>query len=66
MRAEGLPLAPTFIPFTPWTTLAGYRDFLRAMVDLELVDQVAPVQLSHPPVAAGRLAAAGVRRKSAP
>ena len=46
MRAEGLPLAPTFIPFTPWTTLAGYRDFLRAMVDLELVDQVAPVQLA--------------------
>jgi hypothetical protein len=46
MRAAGLPLAPTFIPFTPWTTLAGYREFLRALVDLDLADQVAPVQLA--------------------
>ena len=46
MRAAGLPLAPTFIPFTPWTTLAGYRDFLRAVVELDLVDQIAPVQLA--------------------
>ena len=46
MRAAGLPLAPTFIPFTPWTTLASYREFLRAMVDLELAGQVAPVQLA--------------------
>jgi radical SAM superfamily enzyme YgiQ (UPF0313 family) len=46
MRAAGLPLAPTFIPFTPWTTLASYREFLRALVDLELVEQVAPVQLT--------------------
>ena len=45
-RTVGLPLAPTFIPFTPWTTLAEYRQFLRALVDLELVDQVAPVQLA--------------------
>jgi radical SAM superfamily enzyme YgiQ (UPF0313 family) len=46
MRAADLPLAPTFIPFTPWTTPAGYRDFLRALLDLELADQVAPVQLA--------------------
>jgi hypothetical protein len=46
MRAAGLPLAPTFIPFTPWTTLESYREFLRALVDLELVEQVAPVQLA--------------------
>jgi radical SAM superfamily enzyme YgiQ (UPF0313 family) len=46
MRAAGLPLAPTFIPFTPWTTLESYRQFLRALVDLELVDQVSPVQLA--------------------
>jgi radical SAM superfamily enzyme YgiQ (UPF0313 family) len=45
-RAVGLPLSPTFIPFTPWTTLASFRDFLRALVDLELADQVAPVQLA--------------------
>jgi radical SAM superfamily enzyme YgiQ (UPF0313 family) len=46
MRAAGLPMAPTFIPFTPWTTLASYREFLRALVDLDLVDQIAPVQLA--------------------
>jgi radical SAM superfamily enzyme YgiQ (UPF0313 family) len=46
MRAAGVPLAPTFIPFTPWTTPASYREFLRALVDLELVEQVAPVQLA--------------------
>jgi radical SAM superfamily enzyme YgiQ (UPF0313 family) len=44
-RQAGLMLAPTFIPFTPWTTRAGYRDLLRALVDLGLVDQVSPVQL---------------------
>jgi radical SAM superfamily enzyme YgiQ (UPF0313 family) len=46
MRAAGLPMAPTFIPFTPWTTLENYREFLRALVDLDLVDQIAPVQLA--------------------
>jgi radical SAM superfamily enzyme YgiQ (UPF0313 family) len=46
MRAAGLPLAPTFIPFTPWTTLESYREFLRTLVDLELVEEVAPVQLA--------------------
>jgi len=46
MRAAGLPIAPTFIPFTPWTTLASYREFLRALVEFELVDQIAPVQLT--------------------
>jgi len=46
MRAVELPLSPTFIPFTPWTTLASYRDFLRALLQLELADQVAPVQLA--------------------
>lgn len=46
MRAAGLALAPTFIPFTPWTTLEGYRGFLRALVDMELAEQVAPIQLA--------------------
>jgi radical SAM superfamily enzyme YgiQ (UPF0313 family) len=44
-REAGLALAPTFVPFTPWTTLAGYRELLRALVDLDLVDHVPPVQL---------------------
>jgi radical SAM superfamily enzyme YgiQ (UPF0313 family) len=43
---SGLPLAPTFIPFTPWTTLASYRDFLVQLAALGLSDRVPPVQLS--------------------
>jgi radical SAM superfamily enzyme YgiQ (UPF0313 family) len=45
-RTVGLPLAPTFIPFTPWTTRESYRWFLGELVSLDLVDQVAPVQLA--------------------
>src|SRR5271165_2762071 len=46
MRAEGLALAPTFIPFTPWTTRQSYGEFLRTLLDLGLADQVAPIQLA--------------------
>ena len=45
-RAEGLHLSPTFVPFTPWTTLEGYRDLLGVLVEQDLVDTVAPVQLA--------------------
>jgi radical SAM superfamily enzyme YgiQ (UPF0313 family) len=45
-RAARLPVAPTFIPFNPWTTLAGYRAFLREIAELDLVDSVAPIQLA--------------------
>jgi radical SAM superfamily enzyme YgiQ (UPF0313 family) len=43
-REAGMLLVPTFVAFTPWTTLAGYRAFLRAIVGLDLVDVVAPIQ----------------------
>jgi hypothetical protein len=46
MRAVGLTLQPTFIAFTPWTTLEGFRDLLRVLMDLDLVEHVAPVQLA--------------------
>jgi radical SAM superfamily enzyme YgiQ (UPF0313 family) len=45
-RSVGLELAPTFIPFTPWTTRESYRELLAFLMDLELVDHVAPVQLA--------------------
>ena len=45
-RQVGLTLAPTFIPFTPWTTLAGYHELLRTLDTLDLVEQVAPIQLA--------------------
>jgi hypothetical protein len=45
-RQAGLTLAPTFIPFTPWTTVAGYRELLETVATLELIDNVAPIQLA--------------------
>jgi radical SAM superfamily enzyme YgiQ (UPF0313 family) len=45
-RSAGLPLAPTFIPFTPWTTMDGYRDMLDAIDALDLVGHVPPIQLT--------------------
>jgi hypothetical protein len=45
-RAEGLTLIPTFVAFTPWTTREGYRELLRAVRDLDLVANVAPIQMA--------------------
>ena len=45
MREHGLTLQPTFIAFTPWTTIESYRDFLRVLAELDLVENVPPVQL---------------------
>jgi radical SAM superfamily enzyme YgiQ (UPF0313 family) len=45
-RSLGLTLAPTFIPFTPWTTRESYRELLASLVELDLVEHVAPVQLA--------------------
>jgi radical SAM superfamily enzyme YgiQ (UPF0313 family) len=45
-RAAGLALQPTFLAFTPWTTLANYRDLLRVLRDLDLVESVPSVQLA--------------------
>jgi len=42
----GLTLVPTFVAFTPWTTLESYRDFLLSVTQLGLVDHVAPIQLA--------------------
>ena len=46
MRAVGLAMSPTFIPFTPWTTRESYREFLRALLELGLAGEVAPIQLA--------------------
>jgi hypothetical protein len=45
-RTLGIALAPTFVPFTPWTTLVGYRDLLATLLKLNLVEAVPPVQLA--------------------
>jgi radical SAM superfamily enzyme YgiQ (UPF0313 family) len=41
-----LALQPTFLAFTPWTTLDTYRDLLRVLRDLDLVESVPSVQLA--------------------
>lgn len=46
LREIGLPLVPTFVAFTPWTTIATYMEMLDAIERLDLVDHVAPVQLA--------------------
>jgi radical SAM superfamily enzyme YgiQ (UPF0313 family) len=43
-RDAALPLSPTFVAFTPWTTLRGYCEFLHAIDGLGLVDAVSPIQ----------------------
>jgi len=45
-REAGITLAPTFVAFTPWTTLEGYDELLQTLDELELVEQVAPIQLA--------------------
>lgn len=43
-RSAGLTLIPTFVAFTPWTTIDGYRELLDVIQDLDLIEHVAPVQ----------------------
>jgi radical SAM superfamily enzyme YgiQ (UPF0313 family) len=45
-RAAGLTLSPTFVAFTPWTTRVGYVELLQAIAALDLVGDVAPIQLA--------------------
>ena len=42
----GITLRPTWVPFTPWTTLEDYRELLEFVESNVLVDAIDPVQLS--------------------
>jgi radical SAM superfamily enzyme YgiQ (UPF0313 family) len=44
LREQGIEIRPSFLPFTPWTTLDGFRDLLDFVADHELVGNVDPVQ----------------------
>lgn len=46
VRAAGIALAPTFVPFSPWTTLEGYVALLARLVELDLIESVPPIQLA--------------------
>ena len=44
VRVTGMTLRPTWVPFTPWTTLDDYRELLDFIEREALVDAVDPVQ----------------------
>jgi hypothetical protein len=44
LRQLGLTLNPTFVAFNPWISVAGYRDLLQTIAELDLIDHVAPIQ----------------------
>jgi radical SAM superfamily enzyme YgiQ (UPF0313 family) len=45
-RDLGLGLSPTFVAFHPWMSLASYEEFLMAIAELELIENVQPIQLA--------------------
>jgi hypothetical protein len=44
-RSLGLELQPTFVAFTPWTSLAGYGEMLERIAALDLIERVPSIQL---------------------
>lgn len=46
LAQTGIGFAPTFVAFTPWTTLEGYVELLETLARLGLVESVPPVQLA--------------------
>ncbi|MDP9340267.1 MAG: CUAEP/CCAEP-tail radical SAM protein [Acidobacteriota bacterium] len=44
-RALGMTMHPTFVPFSPWTTVDSYLDLLRVIYEQGLTENVAPIQL---------------------
>ena len=45
-REAGLPLQPTFVAFTPWTTLESYCELLRVIAANGLIENVPSIQLA--------------------
>jgi hypothetical protein len=46
LRAAGIGLRPSFVPFTPWATLEDYVELVDFIVDQRLVASVDPIQLA--------------------
>ena len=43
-RKLGMTLHPTFVPFSPWTTMEDFLDLLRVIYEENLIENVAPIQ----------------------
>ena len=61
-RDAGVALAPTFVPFTPWTTLEGYIDLLEQIEASESDRGGGADPAGHPAARDRRVAAAGTAR----
>jgi len=46
MTDAGIALRPSWLPFTPWSTMPDYLDMLRFVAAQDLVDHVDPVQFA--------------------
>jgi radical SAM superfamily enzyme YgiQ (UPF0313 family) len=46
LDAVGIPMRPSLLPFTPWTTLDDYLDLLTFFEERGLIDHVDPVHFS--------------------
>ena len=46
LRAHGIEIRPTWVPFTPWTTLDDMHSLLRFVAEHDLVANVDPVQFT--------------------
>jgi radical SAM superfamily enzyme YgiQ (UPF0313 family) len=42
----GIPMRPTFVAFTPWTTARDYLELLAFVIEHDLVEHIDPVQYS--------------------
>ena len=49
-RNIGLNLAPTFVTFTPWTTLDGYTELLSYLAEMDLAQSIIGEQMAPTPV----------------
>lgn len=46
LNSVGIAMRPTWLPFTPWTTLEDYLDLFQFVEEQALIDHVDPVQYS--------------------
>jgi len=46
LRAHGIEMRPTFLPFTPWTEVSDLLDLCRFIADHDLIGNVDPVQMT--------------------
>ncbi len=46
LREHGIEIRPSWLPFTPWTTIDDVVDIFRFIVDHDLVENTDPVQLA--------------------